>query len=62
MTNLIRDRLKGITQLQNSIDETDLEYSAERKIYDKFIDYLSLIIFLRDIFKENLWIEDIEEE
>lgn len=62
MTNLIRDRLKGITQLQNSIDETDLEYSAERKIYDKFIDYLSLIIFLRDIFEENLSIEDIEEE
>lgn len=62
MTNLICNRLKGITQLQNSIDETDLEYSAERKIYDKFIDYLSLIIFLRDIFEENLSIEDIEEE
>lgn len=43
MTNLIRDRLKGITQLQNSIDETDLEYSAERKIYDKFINYLSIL-------------------
>ena len=49
-------------QLQNNIKLYDLEYTVEREIYYSFSKYSLLIFFLRDIQKENLSLEDTDEE
>ena len=61
MNELIIDKLKEIKQLRNNIKLDDLEYTTKRGKNDGFSKY-SLPIFLKDIYEENLSIEDAGKE
>ena len=49
-------------QLQNNIKLDDLEYTTKRGTRYNFSRYPLPIVFLRDIYEENLSLEDADEE
>ena len=61
MTNLIKDRLKEITEVRKSIKMSDLKYSSRKKNYN-ISNCSSPTVFLRDIFERTLSINDTNEE
>ena len=53
MTNLIKDRLREIIELQNSVAIYDLNYSSKKKNYSLSNNSLP-VVFLRDIYEKRL--------
>ena len=59
---MIRDKLKEIVNLQAIIKMDELHYKSKpRKVYN-FSEYSLPIVFLRDIHKEYLSLEDADDD
>ena len=62
INDLILDRVEKINQLPNNIRLDDLQYKTEIRKHYNFSKYSLRIVFLRDIHKGNLSIEDTDKE
>ena len=57
MTNLIKDRLKEVIEILNSIKINDLSYFSTKKNYNVSKYSLSMV-FLKDIYEKKLSVND----